>query len=150
MTHRLGTLLAGAVATLVLVACANGTVGSFGPGLFVPTLPSDTNAYPAALAEGTLVEDSGCLFLRSSNATEMLLLWPPGYSAAVEDGAVVVRDGEGAAVAKAGDQLELGGGLVGESRTQTNHAEQLIGQTIPARCLADGGYWFTAPLDPPS
>jgi hypothetical protein len=94
------------------------------------------------LASGTLAEKDGCVFLVPG---DMLLIWPHEASVERTDlGALRITVG-GDLVGQTGDEVQLGGGLLGESKGAVDQAERLIGEPIPDRCRADGGYWLTAP-----
>jgi len=102
--------------------------GSEAQGVFFPKLTEHSDSWPAALASG-----------------DMLLIWP--HEASVErtgSGALRITV-EGDLVGQTGDEVQLGGGLLGESKGAVDQAERLIGEPIPDRCRAGGGYWLTAP-----
>jgi hypothetical protein len=128
--------VAAVVGAAVLIACANGAGARGADGVFFPTLPH-MNGWPAALLQGTLLERNGCVVL-AGRSESVLLLWPEGYSTRRDpDGSLVVLDDHGDRVGRMGDEVSLGGGLVGESRQHVEFAEKLIGQKIPGRCYAD-------------
>ncbi len=138
---------AGAVASLlavwwILLPACGGHEAPAPDGLYFPTLTKSQDAWPAALASGSLVEKDGCVFLMPN---DVLLIWP--NEASVErTGAGLLRiTVEGKLVGQTGDDVQLGGGLLGESRNAVDQAESLIGEPIPERCRADGGYWIAAP-----
>jgi hypothetical protein len=74
-----------------------------------------------------------------------LLIWPEEARAERTDGGDLRITVGGKLVGETGDQVQLGGGLLGESGDAVNQAERMIGEPIPERCRADGGYWLTAP-----
>jgi hypothetical protein len=116
--------------------------GSEPQGVFFPRLTEHPDTWPAASASGTLVEKDGCVILMPG---DMLLIWPHEASAArTSTGALRVTVGEDL-VGQTGDDAQLGGGLLGESKGAVDQAEALIGEPIPERCRADAGYWLTAP-----
>jgi len=142
-----------------LIACAGPErVAPEGPpapaGVFFPRLTGPQDSWPAALASGTLVERRGCVLLVSGDSRDgpaqggsdgELLIWPEEARAERTDGGDLrITVGE-KLVGETGDQVQLGGGLLGESRDAVNQAERMIGEPIPERCRADGGYWLTAP-----
>ena len=47
---------------------------------------------PAALFEGTLLIEDGCI--RTAEGTPATVVWPPGYRLAIEDGQPVVHGGD--------------------------------------------------------
>jgi hypothetical protein len=91
-----------------------------------PTWEGD--ARPAALVGGMLTEHDGCLFLGGADGEE-LALWESGYSYA--NGSLL--DADGHVVARLGDWISGGGGLLGE-----RGAEQVIGTKIRAACVPSG------------
>jgi hypothetical protein len=116
--------------------------GSEPQGVFFPRLTEHSDTWPAALASGTLAEKEGCVILVPG---DMLLIWP--HEANVErtgSGALRITVG-GDLVGQTGDDVQLGGGLLGEAKSAVDQAERLIGEPIPDRCRAGGGYWLTAP-----
>lgn len=114
------------------------------PPIFFPTLAEPATGYPDALAIGTLVQRRGCVFLEGTDGSRTLLIWPFGWSIqATEDGSLRVLDENGTPVREIGEEVELGGGFVGESRNRTGFPEELIGEPIPDRCKA-GGYFLTS------
>jgi hypothetical protein len=116
--------------------------GTAPPGVFFPRLTQHSDSWPAALASGTLVEKDGCVVLMPG---EMLLIWPHEASAErTSAGTLRITVGEDL-VGGTGDDVQLGGGLLGESEGAVDHAQDLIGEPIPDRCRASGGYWLTAP-----
>jgi hypothetical protein len=139
-THSAGLLA-------FLLSCSSS--GPLAPeGVFLPRLDHANDVWPTALIDGTLVEVSGCVFIDAeyepAPPMHVLLIWPNGTTAdRAPDGALrVMLDGE--VVGHIGDCVELGGGMVGDSRTDVDHAESLIGTAIPARCRAEDGYWLTS------
>jgi heat shock protein HslJ len=112
--------------------------------LFFPTLAEPASGYPDALAVGTLVEQRGCVFLRGTDGSRTLLIWPFGWSIqATDDGSLRVLNESGTPVREVGKEVELGGGFVSENRNRTSFPEELIGEPIPDRCKA-GGYFLTS------
>jgi hypothetical protein len=129
------------VSFLSLTACG-GREAAAPAGVFFPRLTESQDAWPAALSSGTLVEKDGCVLLMPGDS---LLIWP--HEARVErtgSGALRITIGQ-TLVGQTGDLVQLGGGLLGESKDNVSQAEAMIGEPIPDRCRADGGYWLTAP-----
>lgn len=81
----------------------------------VPTQPPDpagNNACMAALLTGTLVIDSRWgLVVAPADAPIVKVVWPNGYVGRFLDGVTELLDGHGQVVARAGDHIELGGGI---------------------------------------
>ena len=67
----------------------------------------------AARLEGILgvEEATNCLVVHKAGG-HIDVAWPPGFSAAVRDGSIVLIDTSGQTVAKLGDTVVLGGGYV--------------------------------------
>jgi len=76
---------------------------------------------------------------------DALLIWPNEAAAdRTSDGTLEVKV-DGKLVGQMGDEVQLGGGLLGESKDAVKQAERMIGEPIPEKCHAAGGYWLTAP-----
>ena len=110
--------------------------------VFLPTY-RPMNGYPAALIQGTLVEDNNCLYI-DSNGERNLVLWPPGTSTALDGGQLVVR-GAGQQVA-VGTAVEAGGGQY----KSYNYVTGLIGESVPAACRGSDIYWLAVEPAPAS
>lgn len=107
------------LALLVLTGCSSATDG--GPTTPLSSLSAaDVHFFtqdevpevvPDALFEGrVLLDDAGCLRLDGPDAHTVI--WPKGYSLAVAEGALAVRDGGGETVGRIGGAFRLGGGEV--------------------------------------
>ena len=102
------------VASLAVAACAEPDMPE--PILFqVPTQapdPAGNNSCMAALLIGTLVIDPRWgLAVAPGDAPVMKVVWPNGYVGRHLDGVTELLDGRGHVVARAGDQIEVGGGI---------------------------------------
>ena len=107
-----------------------GVAGCAGPAegeVFFPTWTA--NERPTAIVAGVLIERDACLFLRS-DGHEALALWEEGYAYA--DGALL--DSSGWRIARVGQSLHGGGGY----GSDWEHAEEIIGTSIPLRCRPAG------------
>jgi hypothetical protein len=116
-------------------------------GVFLPRLAEHHDTWPAALVSGRLVEENGCVFITpdrpGSDHVNVLLIWAKEASAErMDDGRLRISTGDDAAV-WVGDVVSLGCGFVGEARSDVGQAESMIGEAIPERCRAEGGYWIT-------
>jgi hypothetical protein len=136
-----------AISTVTLAACAGQAsgppAGALAPdGIFLPRLTGPQDSWPAALTSGKLVEKHGCVFLMPG---DVLLIWPNEARADRTSGGALRVTVGGKLVGETGDEVQLGGGFVGESMGAVNQVERLIGEPIPERCHAAGGYWLTAP-----
>jgi hypothetical protein len=132
----------------VWTASACGSARPAAPeGVFLPRLAEHPDTWPAALVSGRLVEENGCVFITSdqpgSEHANVPVMWPNEASAErTDDGQLRISVGDDAEVS-VGDVVSLGGGLVGEARSDVGQAESMIGEAIPERCRAEGGYWIT-------
>jgi len=130
-----------ATLSLYLPACS-GHEAVAPQGVFFPTLTKSQDSWPAALASGSLTEKDGCVLLMPG---DVLLIWP--HEASVERTSAgrlrIAVDGK--LVGQTGDEVQLGGGLLGESRNALGQVQSLIGEPIPERCRPDGGYWLATP-----
>ena len=80
------------------------------PGLTVQQRPAKRMA---ARLEGMLVVDEAANCLVVDKAGRHIdVAWPPGFSAAVRGGSIVLIDTSGQPVAKLGDTVVLGGGYI--------------------------------------
>lgn len=115
-----GTLLASAAVVAVAALLVTGVLplrgtDPTGPADGVPlAIPAsqwkDGDAGMTALAQGVLVlRTDGCLVL-ASDSLEMVVVWPSGFTAVARDGGADVLGTDGAVVARAGEQISLGGG----------------------------------------
>jgi len=78
----------------------------------------------------------GCLRIDSIHGTESLLpIWPPEFGLAAEGDEIQVLDGEGQVVARAGEEVYMGGG----GGSAAGLAECVLEQ-LPAAC--SGPYWI--------
>ena len=84
----------------------------------------------------------GCLRIGEEYGGQQgdLIIWPAGFWAGEEDGAIVVYDPEGQAVARVGEVVELGGGSVYQL-FQSPTAAESVQEMPPAECPAP--YWIT-------
>jgi hypothetical protein len=133
---------------LALAACASPGAGASVDGVFFPRLDHHADEWPAGLIQGTLFEANGCVFIKSRYvgvpSEQVLLIWPHEASLERGDTGTLQVLLEGAVVGQLGDQVELGGGFMGESRGAVGNAESLIGGEIPDRCRTEGGYFLTS------
>ena len=114
-------------------------------GVFFPMLTKHNDTWPAGQATGSLAERDGCVFLMPGRR---LLIWPREGSVERTDAGALRITVDGKLVGQTGDEVVLGGGYISESRDDVSFAESMIGEPIPERCRADGGYFLTAPPPP--
>lgn len=107
------------------------------PGIVFPRQhpPEGLREEMAALLIGELTETDGCLRVRAEDDS-YLVIWPYDYTVtAAADGAIQIRDGSGAVVARVGDVVRMGGGEVPA-------VEGLTTTEAPAQC--GGPYWLAS------
>ncbi len=80
------------------------------------------------VVQGRLVEDNGCLRLEYSGVS-YLLIWPHAFSIDTVGEKTVVIDAEGRIVARIGDFIQVGGGVV-----SSHIAREVIVGELPADC----------------
>lgn len=129
---------------MVLCVAIAGCAPAVAPGIFLPTYqPTDT--LPAALLQGNLIEDDGCLWIET-DGTRWLVLWPDGSYATVEDDQLVVYNGGERAVV--GTRVSAGGGEYGAQDEAA--VVELIGDVLPMACRRTRLYWLGHSIKPAS
>ena len=93
-----------------------------------------------ARTEGRLILDEGYLRLKPIFGESYMIIWPYGYTVRLEDKTIQVLNVDGQAVARVGDWIVLGGGVVDSMEV----AENSIGQPLPPDCT--GPYWITGTI----
>ncbi len=78
------------------------------------TVMAAERVFLTAAGVGELVLDGPCLRIKDEYNTNTVI-WPPGFTPHVEDGAIEVRNGAGQTIARVGDEIAGGGGYF-ESR----------------------------------
>ena len=86
------------------------------------------NASMAALDEGELVLENGCIRLKSVHDSNHLLIWPQRFKLSVEGGDIRISDDSGVSLS-IGDEVSIGGGQV-----PRRHAQTLVEHPIPEEC----------------
>jgi len=97
----------------------------------------------AALFEGTLTLEDGCLHLRDGADRGYAAIWPFGFSFRAEGDEVIILDREGEHVARVGERLLVGGGeMPGVTAEElAPYVEQ------PVKCA--GTYWSVDSVEEP-
>ncbi len=111
--------------------------------IYFPTPEEPANAYMDALARGKLIFDGKYILLRAGFlffTEDMLLIWPYGYSVAVEKGEIQILNENRQIVARVGDNVKLGGG-----ENPISNVEKLIGESLPEEW--NGTCWLVAPVN---
>ena len=84
---------------------------------------------------GDLVVRGGCLWVKSLyNDGSYLPIWPPEFTMGLENDLLVILDGEGNMVGRAGEEIYMGGGMGSE-----NALPDCVREHLPAEC--DGQFW---------
>lgn len=144
-------LLLGAASLLVAFMVfrdLNDSAPASPPGIFFPILKEPANGYPATSTGGTLTDRDGCILLENEGG-ESLPLWPYGTTLQRDDsGTLRIVRSDGSVIAALGDYVVIAGGDVGGDvgvdGRDVSFPEQLIGSSIPPRCLVDGEYFMTS------
>lgn len=98
-----------------------------------------------ALMEGTLVEVDGCLRMEDGHyADGWLVLWPFGADIRAGGDRIEVINEDGELVARVGDRLRAGGGVVENTRSMAGLNEMVPGMPIGG---CPSPYWVAAPLE---
>jgi hypothetical protein len=100
------------------------------------------DAYPAALGQGTLVVENGCLAMRHGSSPPSFVLWPPNYELQRGQKGIEVVDGEGNLVAGIGEAVQLGGGWM-----DLEPAQDITDGRIPEACRVNATerYFIASP-----
>lgn len=125
------------------------------PGFLIPTLPADLPVFfprqelvdgewvrMTGEVLGRLVDVDGCLRLDSSDgSTSYLVVWPPHYTAWVENDSIQILDhaDHDRVLALVGEEVQMGGG--GLSSLDYPSVPKQLAQEIPSDC--PGPYWIS-------
>jgi hypothetical protein len=94
LPRRRGLLVTAALLVIVGAGSASCTVGC-----------------PTALASGIVVADGSDLVLQDSTGATHRVVWPDGYGVRRDGDVLVLTDRFGTVKARAGDRVEMGGGV---------------------------------------
>lgn len=151
--------------SLLVTGCTPGSIVDK-PGTTTPPpiAPNPTPALPSGLLfpqrelvngelprmtseiDGTLGEVNGCLRLNSSgDGTSYLIIWPPQYLLAVENGQIQIRDETGQVLALVGQEIHRGGGIGDTLENNIYVPERLIQEILPE---CPGPYWIGGSILP--
>jgi hypothetical protein len=126
----LGAALA-LLAVAVLAACGAGSgpqpagdpgarggtdarTASGAPEVFFPQVREGLDGGPTAMAGGRLVVDeNGCLRLKSGEGATQIPVWPASLRLETEDGRIRIKNSGGRTVAEVGKEVSMGGGRSG-------------------------------------
>jgi hypothetical protein len=137
-----------AILALMLGACAHQGAAA-PPGIVFPTHPGGSGPYPAALLDGTLEVEDGCVYL-TKDGERWLGLWPASLHVEQQDGRISIVDESGIVVGVEGQRIVVGGGErrpmeVGGSAASRSSAEEQTDEEIPTRCGAM--YWLVSGVE---
>jgi hypothetical protein len=101
-----------------------------------------TNSMMQALLRGTLVEREGCLYIGSKNGEDgQSPLWPHGFSYYRDENVITILDEEGNPVARTGEEVSMGGGLIGEPESPlSDELKEKVGD-------CEGPYWVVGEIE---
>lgn len=100
------------IATLALWACAEPAPEPVAIPVLTQPPPVDQQACMSALLTGTLVTDQRWgMAVRASDGSVVKVVWPNGYVGRASGAGVELLNGRGTVVGRAGEQIEVGGGL---------------------------------------
>ncbi|MGH2672534.1 MAG: hypothetical protein ACRDHC_06130 [Actinomycetota bacterium] len=128
------------ILTSVVVGCAetasqNGTIDD----VILIRASELGNAYPAALGQGKLVVEEGCLAMVDGSQPPSFVLWPPNFELQRGRAGIEVVDGDGDLVAGVGEAVQLGGGWM-----HLSPALDLTEGRVPKACRVSGERYFIA------
>lgn len=121
------------VPDLLTIACT--ASGEPLPVIAVSTEALD--AFPAASLTGTVIEQDGCIRVRSDRSpSNYLPVWQPGHRIQRSGERLEIVDRRGEVVARVGEPIDLGGG-------EWPSAENYLATPLPPACT--GPYWMASP-----
>jgi hypothetical protein len=131
-------LLLSSIGSLLLIACSTSDPAPSGAPLPVIAQYSEASeAFPAAGIRGTVVEQDGCIRVRTDDDPRgRLLVWQPDYQIQRNGERIEIVDGSGKVVARVGESIDIGGGEVPAF-------EDRLKAPLPPACT--GPYWMVAP-----
>jgi len=125
--------------------------------MFFATSPNGPSGL-LALYRGSLFVKDGCVFI-GRPGDYSVPIWPKGFTTDTASNHLVVRDADGATVAREGEAFEMGGGFTVEFRPkgkveprerQLQRLSSWLGYAIPDSCLRDDvyGVWVVGEIAP--
>jgi hypothetical protein len=95
------------------------------PGLFFPQLRARSTEFMAALLEGQLILEDGCLRVQTSYSPQSnLVIWQPDYFPTQNGERIEILNRDGQVVARVGEAVSLGGGGIELSDFYTRQLRQ--------------------------
>jgi hypothetical protein len=133
----------------LLAGCADGAGRAAPPGVVFPTHPGGSGPYPAALLDGTLEVEDGCVYL-TQDGERWLGVWPASLHVEQQDGRISIVDESGVVVGVEGQRLMVGGGEsrpseVGGPAAGRSWADDVTDEEIPTRCGTL--YWLVSGIE---
>ena len=111
------------------------------PAIHFPQLKTRSAEFMAALLEGTLVVQEGCLRVAGNDGgSTHLVIWQTDYFLNDNEGIIEIWDRNGETVARVGEEIRMGGGEV----ALTDELKQQLREVLPERCA--GPYWLMGEL----
>jgi len=137
----MGVRIPAVILAVGLVGCAETTASQNGVVDEVTLIRASQigNAYPAALGQGKLVVEDGCLAMTGASQPPSFILWPPTFELREGRDGIEVVDGDGDLVAGVGEAVQLGGGWM-----SLTAAQDLTDGRVPEACRVDGERYFIA------
>jgi len=111
------------------------------PGVAFPIYTLEGPGYPAAMIEGTLTLDSGCLWI-DAGEERYLALWPEGWTVARSGDTVTVTDPAGTSLVS-GTVITVGGG----EEVDQEFMASLLDAPVPEACRGEPGWLVTEILE---
>lgn len=112
--------------------------------IYLPKQPP-TEASMAALMEGMLIEENGCLrVIEEGNRGGFLVLWPFDSNISVSGESIEVLNGAGQVVARVGERLRIGGGAMESPSSMARFDDVIPGLPIDG---CPGPYWIAGELE---
>ena len=111
------------------------------PGVAFPIYTLEGPGYPAAMIEGTLTLDFGCLWI-DAGEERYLALWPEGWTVARPDDTVTVTDPAGTSLVS-GTVITVGGG----EEVDQEFMASLLDAPVPEACRGEPGWLVTEILE---
>lgn len=111
------------------------------PTIHFPQLRARSVTFMAAQLEGKLIVKDGCLRVsKGDDDGGRLVIWQPGYFLNNNGGIVEILDRDGETVARAGEEILLGGGEV----SLTENLKLQLREPLSEQC--EGPYWLMGEL----
>ncbi len=112
--------------------------------IYLPKQPP-TEASMAALMEGLLLEENGCLRVTTEGYDEgFFILWPHDTDIRADGEKIELLNGQGQVIARTGEALRIGGGAMESSASMAQFDDVIPGLPIDG---CPGPYWVAGELE---